>query len=73
MNWMLLFAGIPFGVACGYLGKRLVSRVKPKSATVEGLLLGTPLAIFCLCVIVVDILCAKALSTSNLDWRVIDE
>jgi len=56
MNWIFLLLGIPVGVTAGLLGKFLCKKFKPKSKTVEELLLITPLTIVFFIVILLDIL-----------------
>ena len=50
MNWILGILGVPIGMLL-FLAKKL----KPKSATIEGLLLATPFGLFCVAVLLIDI------------------
>ena len=50
MNWILGILGVPIGMLL-FLAKKL----KPKSATIEGLLLATPFGLFGMAVLLIDI------------------
>jgi hypothetical protein len=55
MNWILGILGVPIGMLLFQLGSILAKKLKPKSATIEGLLLATPFGLFCMAVLLIDI------------------
>ena len=55
MNWILGILGVPIGILLFQLGSILAQKLKPKSATIEGLLLATPFGLFCVAGLLIDI------------------
>jgi hypothetical protein len=50
MNWILGVLGVLVGMLLFELGSILARKLKPKSATIQGLLLATPFGLFCVAV-----------------------
>jgi len=56
MNWILAILGVPVGMLLFEIGWNLKQRLKPKSPIIAGLLLALPLGVFCVELLIVDVL-----------------
>jgi len=55
MNWILAILGVPVGMLLFEVGWRLKQKLKPESASIEGLLLALPFSVFCVGIVLADI------------------